>query len=484
MKKLYSCAELSLIDEIAQKDYGIPSLILMENAGRDAFRCLNEMMKPGETPYLLFLIGKGNNGGDAMVMARLALEKGWAHQIFLMSRENLSPALNTQIDIYKRCGGDFSPIDQIQDSYTHVIDGMLGSGLRGPLREKAAKIIDTVNSISGIKIALDLPSGLGDQYTEGLFFHADITLTMGGNKRILYHPMVQPYRGKVILCDPGFPSKLLNSSSIQGYLLEKEDELELPFSPFDHKGNRGHLGVFAGSDKMPGAAELVCRSANHMGVGLLSLLTSPEENIPIKNSCVLFKDWDDLDAVSLTAAALGPGWGRGSNKQYILSEVLNREIPAVVDADGLWHLHKLNLPKDRTSPFIITPHPKEAAFLLGWTTQDVLKKPWEAIISLQRIFGCTVVLKGSLTWISSPDKIPVVLDSPNPFLARGGSGDLLTGIIGVVLAWGFQAYEAAWYGVKIHSEASRRAAEEKGFFQMEEIGAYISKYIGGQFGRT
>jgi len=452
---------MAQVDQISQNRYGIPELVLMENAGRSAFSLLEQRgLSPQNASFLVFA-GKGNNGGDALVMARLAWEKGYPVGLVNPHRQGAS-SWETQLRICRALGiPEYETIPQ-QD-FSHLIDGYLGTGLSGPLRPEARQWIEKIQEFKGSIISLDLPSGLGDT-SRDLFVHPDLTITMGGHKSILFHPKVRPYRGELLLADPGFPHGAFQDISPEGWLLE-EDDLSLPGKdPFTHKGKRGTLRIWGGSPGMEGAALLCGGSAGRVGAGLVTIHTSIPQDV--KGRCrdhflMIRPDEEDIPEKT-SALVIGPGWGRQKGRPSQLRRLLQRNLPTLLDADALFALTSLleEEPDLSLENCLLTPHMGEGARLMGCSLEDLKRDPDGYIKPFCQKHRCWLLLKDFTTRLYSPGEPVIILDKPNPALSTGGTGDVLAGLIGGLLARGLSIRDAALQGLLIHSGTAQMVADD------------------------
>jgi len=499
------------IDRLAEEEYGIPGLLLMENAGIKAFHqfsvewALNRPSQSRGDCSLVFLAGGGNNGGDALVMARQAFLKATDEvTVVCLDPKKMNETAAIHLNIVTSLGIPvlFWAEDESEARYKiHnadvLFDGISGTGIRGALRGSAADMVKAVNEeSSGYVVAIDVPSGLGSDFLgEYPAVKSHLTLTMGLPKVPLYNPTGRPYAGTIRTVKLGFPPQLLQSppeleGARSGELLEG---LERPaFQAQDYKNVRGHAAIWAGSVGTSGAAALASEGASRAGAGLVSLFTD-QEIYPIlasKLSETMVSPHKPLQAAELksrySALLAGPGWGQDS-RSSILQTLLESKAPGVIDADGIGILRQLwnelgssKLQNLTAGRWILTPHPGEFLALIKDSPFEIdkpnlLSKPLSAVVPVARELKVVIVLKSHVVWIVSPEGRFAVVDGMNPAMATGGSGDVLAGIITGILASGVSAFEAAGRGAFLHQAAGRLAYRTKGWFLAGDLAQAVSQ---------
>ena len=372
------------------------------------------------------------------------------------------------------------------------IDGVTVTGIKGALRQPLADVVKAVNRSPAFTVAVDVPSGIGDAYRKGMpAVTADATLTMGLPKLALYLPFARPSCGTIHVVRLGFPPQLIDDDSIPGTMLTAEEAGAMvpPLAPAAYKNVRGTVGVFAGSEGTTGAGVLAARAAAHSRAGLVTLFLEREVHTAAASqlSSVMVRPVDyaaapaelpsPLPIERFNARVVGPGWGRAESRRRWL-EALVASGSGVLDADGLSILAEDDaIPRPFRHPWVLTPHPGEFSRLLGVARDDVLADPVAHVLAAAASFGCVVVLKSHVTYIASPSGRYWVLDGMNPALGTGGSGDVLAGTIGGLLAGGLSVEAAACGGVFAHHQAGKRAYEERGWFTADEIIPYLSQEV-------
>ena len=404
---------------------------LMERAGRAAAAFARQLVGASRAPVLV-LAGPGNNGGDARVMARILGERG-IHAVVV------GP-------------GDAVPYGE----YSLVVDGLFGIGLTRPISGPHADLIARINSFPGPVLALDLPSGLDADTGRvmGVAVRATHTLSFIGGKPGLYTLDGPDHCGAVSVADLG-----LSLTDFPGALLGIDDfrDCLTPRPRNSHKGSNGSLTVIGGAAGMTGAALLAARAGLKLGagrvfVGLLQALAVD----PLQPELMLRSPDDAL--AQATAAVVGPGLGASDPALEILRHAISIEVPLLLDADALNLLatHPVLAARvaRRTAPTLLTPHPAEAARLLASSTAAIQTERVAAALNLARHFRAHVALKGCGTVIAHPDGRWRVNSTGNPGLASGGSGDVLSGMIGALLAKGWPAAAALSAAVHLHGAAA------------------------------
>jgi hydroxyethylthiazole kinase-like uncharacterized protein yjeF len=493
--RLVRASEMQEMDRLTIEEMGIAGIVLMENAARGATRVFLEHFEPPRNSRVLFLCGRGNNGGDGYVMARYLHQKGYGVTVLVLSEyRKITGDARTNLDVARRMGLDVREVPGVKawetcrdlvNNSDFVIDGILGTGLNSPVRGFYQQVIQDVNA-SGIAVmAIDIPSGLNADTgaVMGAAIRADVTATFGFPKlgQLLFPGA--SLVGRLVRIDIGIPGgvadripaqvRLIEAPDVKGVFRLEEQDI--------HKGHRGHLLVLAGSTGKTGAAALTCLGALRAGSGLVTL-GIPESLNPILESKLteaMTSPLPETDSGTLalggekqildllrgkTALALGPGLSTHEETVRLVRRIVPQcPVPIVVDADGLnalsGDLTPLRSCKGRV---VLTPHPGEMARLTGLTNSDVQADRVGLAARFAQEHGCHLVLKGARSLIARPDGRIHVNPTGNPALASGGSGDVLTGLIGAFLARGFPAEKAAMTGVYLHGLAADFLAEETG----------------------
>ncbi|MBE0478492.1 NAD(P)H-hydrate dehydratase [Candidatus Aerophobetes bacterium] len=494
--KLLKSDEMQRLDDISINKIGIPGSVLMENAGRAVAEFIKENWPPPCCVYIF--CGSGNNGGDGLVVARHLYNKGYNLRVFLTGVKekiaqdaaiNLKIASNVGISIEEITSSEHLPAREKKSGREEVllVDALLGTGAKGAPRGIFAQIIELINGWEAVKIAVDLPSGVDADTGEvvGKAVKADWTVTFAYPKRGLYlYPGID-YSGKVRVVDIGIPSDIIEREKIHipANLLLSEDFPPRLFHrcASSHKGTFGHLFVLAGSCGLTGAATLTCMGSLRVGTGLVTLgipvsLNSIMEakltevmTLPLSEtdkkalSCEAFKEISHF-ASKCQALIVGPGLSRSPQTQELIRQILRSfKLPLVLDADGINALTgDLGIISNYEGAMVITPHPGELARFVGTSVAQVQKDRIKAALALASGTGKVVVLKGAGTVIASPQGLCWVNTTGNAGMASGGTGDVLTGVIGGFLAQGMDVLTSAKLGVYLHGLAADLAVKKQG----------------------
>ena len=495
MQPVFTAAEMRALDSRAIETLGVPGPRLMENAGRGAAALIAREWAPIRGKRILVLCGKGNNGGDGFVVARYLKAKGARPRVLLVGlraevKGDAAQALGRWRGKVKeiRDEGDMATVARALGEADLVVDALLGTGLTGPARGLVAQVIERLNNSSGRAgvpvVALDLPSGLGSDGGAllGPTVRATVTATFAGLKRsLLVYPAAE-LAGRVTVVPIGLPQAEVNRG-VSTFLLEETDIRPLfPPRPAEaHKGSYGHLLVIAGSVGKTGAAALAGRSALRSGVGLctiatpasqqpivagFSMETMTEPIVETASQSLAVKAREHLFELAMQrdAVALGPGISLDPETQA-LSRALVAEVPRpmIVDADALSALAgHLDLLEEAPAPRILTPHPGEMARMLGVSIAQVQADRIETVRRFCVQYRVHLALKGARSVLGSPDGRIFINPTGNPGMATGGSGDVLTGMIGAFLARRFDPLPALQAGCFLHGLAGDIAAADRG----------------------
>jgi len=480
------------IDKLAIEKFGIPGLTLMENAGRSCTDAIIE--EYGNKGFAVIIAGKGNNGGDGYVIARLLRQKGWDTHVFILAEEgriagdaatNLS-RLNPEDITFCPHAGQLPALhlDVIARADV-IVDAIFGTGLRSDLTGVYREAIEIINASGRPVLAVDIPSGIHGTTGRilGDAVRASITVAFAFAKlgHVLY-PGAE-HSNRLIVADIGIPPHLMEAAA--GYDLLNDDFIRPMLRRRDrqaHKGHFGHCLVIAGSTGKTGAAALSANSALRSGAGLVTLAVAESLHsiLEIKTTEVMTEPLPDSNSGYVTssafptiqkllegkdALAIGPGLGqRPGTKALVQTIVESFTLPIVIDADGLNALAEdiTILRRKKSADIVLTPHPGEMARLLGTSIPDVEAIRISVAQEFARNFGVYLVLKGARTIIASPDGVAAINGSGNPGMATGGMGDVLTGIIVSLMGQHYSTWDACRIGVYIHGYAANLVADEKG----------------------
>jgi ADP-dependent NAD(P)H-hydrate dehydratase / NAD(P)H-hydrate epimerase len=473
MLPLYTREEMRAVDRAASERYGVPSASLMENAGARATDFI--LARYRDLRRVVIVGGEGQNGGDGWVVARHLHARGVLPRCVLIgSADRVRGDARPNFDALAKLGIDVSETLDLEGA-TLIVDALFGTGLARSLAGEHAEAVARIND-SGVAVcALDLPSGIDADSGQilGSAIHADATVTFAGYKRGLFQFPGVEHAGTLALASIGAPVPDSDVAVIEAH----DVATLLPRSERDtHKGSRGHVLIIAGSKGKTGAALLSSFGALRAGAGLVTIAADRETQPVLEQKVleVMTAQFSDLESIlKLTegkgAAVLGPGFGLDEERKALARE-LARElpVPCVLDADALTALggDLESLQKTR-APRMLTPHPGEAARLLGRSTAEVQADRYGAVLELAKRSGQVVVLKGAHTLIGSPEGAIRVCRAGTPALGVAGTGDVLSGVMGA-LGVRLSAFSCAWASVQIHAVAGEIAAvSDRGLFAHE-----------------
>jgi hydroxyethylthiazole kinase-like uncharacterized protein yjeF len=467
---LYHVKQIRKLENIATLQYSISVATLMQRAGAAAFRELKKHWPKAKN--ITVICGKGNNGGDGYVVASLAKKAKLNVQILqLVPCESLTGAAKNAAINAKRLKIKIYPFSAKKLANSDVIvDALLGTGLTGVVQPQFKVAIEAINASKIPVLAIDLPSGLDADTGNvlGAVISADLTVTFIGNKVGLYTGAAQDYTGSIICDDLELSQKVFAQVTASAQILNLTKELKLlPLrARIAHKGNFGHVLVVGGDYGMSGAVRMAAEAAARVGAGLISVATRPKHAVAINVARpeIMVYGIEELKQLDLllqkaTVIVLGPGLGMSSWSKMLFDSVLVVKKPLVVDADALNILVSNHQAHDN---WVLTPHPGEAARLLSTVTQAIQSNRLDAVYKLQQKFGGVCVLKGNGTLIATSKEMIRVCDAGNPGMASGGMGDVLSGIIGGLLAQRLSLFDAAKLGVLVHAIAGDMVAAEQG----------------------
>ncbi|WP_163864435.1 NAD(P)H-hydrate dehydratase [Myxococcus eversor] len=488
MLRVLTAAQMRQAEEAAEQRHGMPSALLMENAGRGLAEVARELAGPGGR--FVVVCGPGNNGGDGLVAARFLIEGGAKVSVTLVGDPaKLTPEAKRNLEALRGFGGVARAVESLEQpgSGDVVVDALFGTGLS---RAPAAAFAEAISAIhrwrrAGAKVvAADVPSGLQSDTGEPFSpcVEADATVAFGFLKPGQVLEPGATLCGRVRRVDIGMGGA--SSREVSGaelFVVEESDARDtLPVRKADtHKGTYGHVLVVAGSRGKTGAAALVSKAALRSGAGLVTVATRSDAlesvqshsaeimGIPLEAAGPL--GMGDLDALLAAAEGkdalvMGPGIPRGPGTGALIGELVSRlEIPVVLDADALNAVAEdLSVLRRAKGPVVLTPHPGEMARLTGKSTREVQSKRLEVVSRLASGLGVTVVLKGDRTLTAHADGRVFINTTGNPGMATGGSGDVLSGVCGALLAQALPVPDAIWTAVYAHGFAGDLAAARRG----------------------
>ena len=490
-----TAAQMREMDRRATEEYGIPSLLLMENAGLQATLELERAFPLLAQRRVAIVCGKGNNGGDGFVVARHLFDREIAVEVLLLARQTeIRGDAGTNLEILQRSGVPIHEVTTAQEldagrrlveQADVVVDAILGTGMTGPAKGLFGEAIELLNRSGRPIVALDLPSGLNSDEGSipGPSVNAVLTVTFGLPKRCLILYPAASCAGRVVTVDIGLPRQLLTDPLLGVSLIRAEDVAgALPRrDPNAHKGTYGHVLVLAGSPGKTGAAAMCAFSALRIGAGLvtLALPESLNDAMEAKLTEVMTEPLPETGERTVAFAALervlelvkgkrvvaiGPGLSIHPETAELVQAVMQAvKAQIVVDADGINALGpNLEMLRNAALPPILTPHPGELARLLGIDRDEIVRNRIPIAQKVATSFGVHLVLKGARTLIADPDGRVAVNMTGNAGMATGGTGDVLTGLIAGLLAQGVNADLATRTGVYLHGLAGDLAADAIG----------------------
>jgi hydroxyethylthiazole kinase-like uncharacterized protein yjeF len=478
--KILSAQQMREADSFTIKNRPISSIDLMEVAGD---RCYEWLLKYTDKSKKHFVIcGTGNNGGDGLVIARMLFKIKIPVEVIILDSQshaidfekNLEQlkSLSIQILILKE--------DEQIPSFKNaiLIDAIFGTGLTRPVSGWIGVCIDSMNNSGCEIISIDLPSGLfADSHSEGKIIKARYTLTFQSPKLAFFFPENEKYVGEFHILDIGLDQEFMEYVDSKKEVLEKDQVKKIlkPRGKFTHKGNYGHALLISGSKGKIGASVLAARACLRSGAGLLTVHV-PQCGYEILQSTIpeamteADKNENEIsescDIEKYSSIAIGPGIGTSAITIKMFEEILDKsQRPIILDADALNILSmKKELLKKVPALSILTPHPKEFSRLAGDSSNDFERHERQIQFSMEN--NVIVILKGAYTCISFPGGQVSFNSTGNPGMAKGGSGDVLTGILLSLTAQGYSFEEAAILGVYIHGLAGDKAAKKKGVYSM------------------
>lgn len=471
MKYLYSGKEAKAIDNHAIHKMGMSGIVLMERAAMSVAAVV--MKRENKEVKILAVCGTGNNGGDAVAVARILHEQGYKTAITVVGEtERMTEDMKYQLSLAVNCEVPVLPLSAITDGVFDVIlDGIFGIGLSREISGVYENVIDDINASGARCYAIDVPSGIRTDTGAVLntAVKAVCTITFGVNKTgLVLYPGCE-YAGEVFVTDIGFPSGSVRAITSKTCIYETTDLGRLPIRPGrSNKGTFGHVLVVAGSQSMSGACFLAAKAAYTAGAGLVRVV-STENNRAILLSAlpeILFSGRDELADVLewADAVVIGPGIGLGKEAEEMVRCVLDSSsVPTVIDGDGIRICS--NLADELSDNFVLTPHVKEMTYLTGKSVQELLEEILPSTKEAAGKWGCTIVQKDARTIVSNSDEAYINV-SGNNGMATGGSGDVLAGLTGGLLAQGMEPFEAAKLAVYIHGLAGDIMADEKSVYSL------------------
>jgi hydroxyethylthiazole kinase-like uncharacterized protein yjeF len=509
--RVLNASQMRDADRRAIEEIGLPSLVLMENAGRQTVAAIEAIYADLSERHVGVLCGRGNNGGDGFVVARTLAQRDVDVSVFLIGRvSDVRGDARTNLEILGRLGMTVVEVADSQAWELHfsevtdctlIVDAIFGTGLNAPLSGLIESVVADVNA-SGIPVvAIDLPSGLSADSHEaiGPCIDAGLTVTLAAPKLPLVLPPAETHAGDIVIADIGIPAEVIES--LEGPrvdLLTRASMRELitPRTADSHKGDYGRVLLIAGSRGKTGAAHLAAIGALRSGAGLVTVATptsclntvaamGAEYMTEPLDEAINGLDPDNIDhllEIARDVVALGPGLGHAEGTRDFVKQFVDRAtMPLVVDADGL---NAFVSDPDRLAgregrDVIITPHPGEMARLVGMSSDEVQASRLEIARNFAVAHHVYVVLKGHRTLIATPDEKVFINPTGNAGMATGGTGDVLTGMIAAWLAQLLDAEAACKLAVYLHGLAGDLAEADDGEVSMTagDLAAHIGDAV-------
>ncbi len=476
--------EMNAIDKLMAEHYAVPTLLLMENAGNAIATYLTQNY--GVDSKIVFITGSGNNGGDGWCAARLMHARGYRVKVVsLCGKDRMGELVQKNCEMAELLGVDITLSASTGDIGVALlgcdvaVDAILGTGISGSVKQETADIIALINNSGRNIVSVDLPSGINaeDGSVCGVAVQADAVIVLGTLKQgLLFAPARNCYK-KLVVDNISIPNEIFRQNSAVKRVLYPQDVKVMlkARKSTSHKGTFGKLGIIAGSPGMTGAACLCANAALKSGAGIIQVAIPRSLNsileVKLTEQMSTPMPENDFGALShskelmdfcdgKSALVIGPGLSRKAEGEKFIPEILRTfNGITVLDADGLNIIAKT--PEILTyGRCIITPHLGEMARLCGLSVGEIEKNQTQVAIDFVKKYGVTVVLKNYITVIASPDGEVVFNLTGNEGMATGGSGDVLSGIIGSLCAQGYSAFDAAALGAYINGAAADIAAEK------------------------
>jgi hydroxyethylthiazole kinase-like uncharacterized protein yjeF len=488
--KVVTAKQMQELDRLASAQYKIPTARLMERAGEQLLAAARAYLGTLDGKRIVIAAGKGNNGGDGLVLARLLRQHACPVETYLAADgTTLRGLVQEQWQRLREAGGtSFDCTDWTPDQFRRaaagadlIVDALLGTGLTAPVEGAYAELIDAMNSAGTPVLAVDLPSGINADTgaVMGVAVTAAVTVTFALPKLgLLLHPGAAR-AGRVIVADIGIPQDAINQLvlTVEQITPGSIRRALTPRLPAQHKGDFGHLFVIAGSEGKMGAAAMSALGALRAGTGLVTVAVPRSQNGIIQGLVMEAMSAPMAETVDHTmaeaslpaliqlaagkrAVALGPGLSLHPETQALVYALVPQlPCPLVIDADGLNAIAGREMTTtSRTAPTVLTPHPGEMARLLGCTADHVEADRPAAAREAARRYRAWIVLKGAHTLLADPDGRLWINTTGNPGMATGGTGDVLTGVLGGLLAQSKPLPDAATVAMYLHGLAGDLAA--------------------------
>ncbi|MDH5230690.1 MAG: NAD(P)H-hydrate dehydratase [Gammaproteobacteria bacterium] len=464
-RELYTAAQVRELDRRIIESQGIPGYELMQHAAQAAFDFLRQRWPQAQN--LVFVCGAGNNAGDAYVMAKLALEAGLQSQVlYLCEPEHLKGEAKLAAMDATKAGVNIQGFTIAQLSQSDlIVDGLLGTGLHRAVTGIWAETIRAINASALEVLALDIPSGLSADTGNilGEAIRANATISFIALKQGLFTADAYDCCGEIIYADLGAQAQLFQSQTPSAYLLSNWPALP-PRKNNSHKNDFGHVLVIGGNHGMAGAAHLAGLAALRSGAGLVSIATRQQHanQLGIQSPELMVSAVENKQALQTllhraTVIVMGPGMGEDEWAVSVFNQSLQANKPIVIDASGLNLLAQHPQKRDH---WVLTPHPGEAARLLHCSPAQVQQQRFQHLQQLQQTYGGVCLLKGAGTCIADAIQTQVVANA-NPAMATAGMGDVLSGVIGALMAQigDWSLLDIVSTAALVHAKAAEQASQ-------------------------
>lgn len=487
---LYSADTVRKIDQLAITELNNNALKLMNRAGMAAFDELVESF--GQPGLITVFCGSGNNAGDGYILAARASQKRIPVQVVELSQthkfsdETLRArqyAVDSNVSMI-----DFDPDLEIQEGV--IVDCLLGIGYKGQLRQPYDKGIKLINAAELPVLAMDIPSGLNADTgaVEDNAVSADVTVTFVAAKAGLFTGKGPALCGEVIYHSLDISEQLFQQYQSSAKLMDLYELLELmpEFVGDEYKNKRGHCMVIGGDHGFGGAVSMAAEASLRAGSGLTSVATQPQHVSNILARCPEIMACGVVSGQQLeslldkpSVLVVGPGLGRSAWSEQLLQKAVATGLPMVLDADALNIVADGRVVKTTGHTWVLTPHTGEAARLLNTTVAEIEANRYSAVQKIQEKYNAVVLLKGPGTLIASANQITKVCPYGNPGMATAGMGDLLSGIIGGLIAQGLSLQDAAELGCCLHSAAADKLVDDAGYrgIAASDLLPYLQKLL-------
>lgn len=459
MRRLYSAVDCLSCDRKSIEEYGIPSLSLMEEAVCGALALIKEKLHQNST--ILFVAGCGNNGADALALARLIHTHALARVLVLALPGRERQERRIQRTACERTGISF--VTELCECDV-LVDGLLGAGLRGEVDSTAASLIDAMNALRcGFRVALDVPSGLGDGTPLDHVFRSDLVITFGLDKRCLHSRRAHEHYSELAFVPLGYPQEAVEDSSIR--LHELDEYRPLCLSASDYKVTRGRFAVIGGSPEYVGAVRLAARAAFSAGAGMLTVFTHPDLIQLVSLECgasVMVRPYDDFPALagSFDAVLAGPGLGKEAERIVEMTVRSYRRGRLILDADAI-RAYRGGAGAGR---LVLTPHVGEFSSLAGRSSFSSSDDFYSCLCATARKLDAVIVYKAETVYIADGDEVDIV-EGLNPSLGVAGSGDVLSGLM--------LAESDPLQAVLLHQRTGRALASRCGYYSADELASAV-----------